>query len=93
MPRVQLDSVQSEAKTAPPRPTEKRPAAVSRAATPRPDRAKKTNITGYFSQEVKSSMRLVQAKRGGSIQELLAEALNDLFRKYGVAATAPENER
>jgi hypothetical protein len=92
MARVQLDSIPSEAKTAPPLPAN-RPAASPRVATPRPDRAQKTNITGYFSQEVKSSMRLVQAKRGGSIQELLAEALNDLFRKYGVAATAPENEQ
>ena len=32
---------------------------------------------------------LVQARRGGTLQNILAEALNDLFVKYGVPETAP----
>jgi hypothetical protein len=49
----------------------------------------KVNISGYFPMEVKSSLRLVQAKRGGKVQDLLAEALNLLFAKYNVPETAP----
>ena len=37
----------------------------------------------------KASLRLVQARRGGTLQDILAEALNDLFVKYGVPETAP----
>jgi hypothetical protein len=49
----------------------------------------KVNVTGYFPPEVKASLRLVQAKRGGTIQDILAEALNDLFSKYRVPESAP----
>jgi hypothetical protein len=54
-----------------------------------PGRVGKTNVTGYFPPEVKASLRLVQARRGGTIQDILAEALNDLFAKYGVPESAP----
>ena len=52
----------------------------------------KVNISAYFPPEVKSSLRLVQAKRGGKIQDLLAEALNMLFTKYGVPEAAPTGQ-
>ncbi|MGP0566710.1 MULTISPECIES: ribbon-helix-helix domain-containing protein [unclassified Nitrospina] len=63
---------------------------------PRPVRAKvaktgKVNVTGYFDPEVKSSLRLIQAKTGKTIQDILAEALNDVFAKYKVPETAPRN--
>ena len=57
------------------------PAAVSRDG--------KINVSAYFPPEVKSSLRLVQAKRGGKVQDLLAEALNLLFAKYNVPEAAP----
>lgn len=56
-------------------------------------RGGKLNVSAYFPREVKSSLRLVQAKRGGKVQDLLAEALNLLFAKYGVPETAPVGER
>ena len=31
----------------------------------------KVNVTGYFPPEVKASLRLVQAKRGGTIRTFL----------------------
>jgi hypothetical protein len=71
------------------------PAAVQpapeRAPQPAPQASRigKTNVTGYFPPEVKASLRLVQAKRGGTIQDILAEALNDIFAKYHVPETAP----
>ena len=55
-------------------------------------RVGKVNVSAYFPPEVKSSLRLVQAKRGGKIQDLLAEALNMLFTKYGVPEAAPTSQ-
>jgi hypothetical protein len=49
----------------------------------------KVNVSAYFPPEVKASLRLVQAKRGGKVQDLLGEALNLLFAKYNVPETAP----
>jgi hypothetical protein len=51
--------------------------------------AGKINVSAYFPPEVKASLRLVQAKRGGKVQDLLGEALNLLFAKYNVPETAP----
>lgn len=56
---------------------------------PRPDRAGKTNITGYFEKSVKWELQDLATERSRSLgrkitaQELLSEALNDLFKKYG----------
>ncbi len=58
-------------------------AAVSYTA---PSRTGKTNLTAYLSQDYKRNMRLIQAKTGRSLQNLIAEALNDLFAKYDVPA-------
>lgn len=49
-----------------------------------PSREGKTNITAYLSPDYKASLRLIQAKTGHSLQDLLAEALNDLFTKHDV---------
>lgn len=72
---------------------ERKPAA-RRAAEPRPDRAGKTNITGYFDKPVKWELQDLATERSRKLgrkvttQELLAEALNDLFKKYGKAEVA-----
>lgn len=64
--------------------TLKRPVKASR-----PDRANKTNITGYFDKPVKWELQELATERSRSqgrrvtVQELLSEALNDLFKKYG----------
>lgn len=63
--------------------------AGARAAGTRPHRVGRVNITGYFAPSVKQSIRLIQAKYPDrTVQELLSEALNDLFRKYDVPQTA-----
>jgi hypothetical protein len=74
-----------------PRPSEAAPPKQEPTERPasQPSRIGKTNVTGYFPPEVKASLRLVQARRGGTIQDILAEALNDLFAKYGVPESAP----
>lgn len=63
--------------------------AVSQAAAP--GRRGKVNVTGYFHPDVKRSLmmiRLKPEKQGLRDQDLLAEALNDLFAKYNVPQTA-----
>jgi hypothetical protein len=58
-----------------------------------PSRVGKTNITGYFVPAVKSSFRMIQTKHPEkTIQDLLGEALNDLFAKYNVPQTAQLDE-
>jgi hypothetical protein len=61
----------------------------ARAAGTRRHRVGRVNITGYFDPAVKQSLRLIQAKYPErTVQDLLAEALNDLFCKYSVPQTA-----
>ena len=52
-------------------------------------RVGKVNVSAYFPPEVKSSLRLVQAKRGGKIQDLLAEALNMRLPNTGYRRLRP----
>ena len=52
-------------------------------------RAGKSNVTGYFPPEVKKQLRLLAAEHDTTIQNLLAEALNDLFAKNGKPELAP----
>jgi len=46
------------------------------------------NISAWMHPDFKTSLRLVQAAKGPSstLQDILAEALNDLFAKYNVPA-------
>ncbi|MEI2781254.1 MAG: ribbon-helix-helix domain-containing protein [Candidatus Competibacter sp.] len=55
-----------------------------------PSREGKTNITAYLVPGFKSSLRLIQARNGASLQALVAEALNDLFAKYNVPTVKEE---
>jgi antitoxin-like ribbon-helix-helix protein len=66
------------------------PATPAGTTTPKqPSRVGKVNITGYFAPAVKSSFRMIQTTHPEkTIQDLLAEALNDLFAKYNVPQTA-----
>lgn len=49
----------------------------------------RVNITGYFAPAVKQSLRLIQAKHPElTVQDILAEALDDLFAKYNVPQSA-----
>ena len=54
-----------------------------------PSRVGKVNVTGYFPPAVKSSFRMIQTVHPEkTIQDLLSEAINDLFAKYNVPQTA-----
>ena len=63
--------------------------AESRRRHFRPGREGKSNVTGYFPPEVKKQLRLLAAEHDTTIQNLLAEALNDLFAKNGKPEVAP----
>jgi len=58
---------------------------TTRAGKP-PSRAEQVNISAWLHKDFKKSIRLVQAKRpdNSSLQDLMAEAFNDLFSKYNV---------
>lgn len=53
-----------------------------------PSRAGKRQIAGHFDPLVTKQLRYLAAEHDKSIQDLLEEALNDLFRKYGKSAVA-----
>jgi len=94
--KTSLTAALSEAPPEPSNPVEQTAAkpGARRNAEPRPDRAGKTNITGYFDKPVKWELQDLATERSRALgrkvtaQELLAEALNDLFKKYGKAEVA-----
>jgi hypothetical protein len=57
------------------------PAAKSGQA---PSREGKLHIGAYLHPDFKRSLRMVQAQTGKDMQELIALALNDLFRGHNV---------
>lgn len=56
------------------------------------NRVGKVNIAAWMDPAFKNSIRLVQARRPGSIQDLLEEALNDLFAKYDVPQVTTKDD-
>lgn len=46
-------------------------------------RAGRKAIAGYFSPEMSLALHFCARKRGLSLQELMAEAFDDVLRKYG----------
>src|SRR5580698_10121270 len=63
--------------------------AGAKAPSTKPYRVGRVNVTGYFDPAVRQSIRLIQAKYPArTVQDLLAEALNDLFAKYNVPQSA-----
>ena len=45
-------------------------------------REKKKAVVGYFEREVHTQLKQMALLHDRSMQELLGEAMNDLFRKY-----------
>lgn len=60
-----------------------------------PSRAGQTNVSGWFDLPVKHTLeelRLARQKQLGrrvTIQEIMGEAFNDIFKKYGLPEVAP----
>lgn len=53
-----------------------------------PSRRGKRNVSAYIALAAAKQLRFLALERDTSTQELVAEALNDLFRKYGKSAIA-----
>jgi len=72
------------AKGAPPEPVKGTPPPA--AGGRQPSRVGQVNVSAWLDPHFKSSLRLVQARKGpsASLQDIMAEALNDLFTKYDV---------
>ena len=78
-------------------PMAERKAPAQRAENPhyRPSREGMENLTGYFPKPVKHQLMELTIERRKAldhkvtIQDLMAEALNDLFAKYGKPEIAP----
>jgi hypothetical protein len=71
----------------------KKPAAKS--ARP-PARVAKRQIAGWFPPEVSRALHHLAIERDSSLQSLLAEAIDDLFRKHGkprIAVPTPHRKR
>jgi len=58
-----------------------------------PSRAGTKPITGFYPQEVRMQLKILAAEQTRSMEDMLAEALNDLFAKYGKPEIAPAGER
>ncbi len=48
-----------------------------------PSRRHKRAITGYVSAKAFQQFQILRAEQGRDVQQLVEEALNDLFHKYG----------
>lgn len=53
-----------------------------------PSRQGKKGIIGYFDPAVSKQLRQIALDEESSVQELLREAINDLFQKRGKASIA-----
>ena len=57
-----------------------------------PSRAGKRQIAAYFPLPVQKQLKLMAVEKDTTVQNLLSEALNDLFAKYGRPEIAPGSE-
>lgn len=60
-----------------------RPVQEATASMKPPSRQGKKALTGYFAPEVLKQLKVMAAAEDTTIQALLAEALNELFKKHG----------
>jgi hypothetical protein len=66
---------------------EHNPSGRSQDARP-PSRVGKKAIAGFFDEAVSKQLRRLGLDQDKSVQDLLGEALNDLFEKYGLSRLA-----
>lgn len=64
------------------------PAAPSAKTPLAPSRIGKRSVSGHFEPTVARQLRILAAETDRTSQDLIAEALNDLFRKYDKSAIA-----
>ena len=65
----------------------------ARRTTVAPSRQGQVPVTAHFPPAVRKQLKMLAVERDETVQNLLAEALNDLFAKYGKPEIAPRRER
>ena len=50
-------------------------------------------VTAHYPKEVSDRLKILAVERNTTMQDLIAEALNDLFAKYGKPEIVPTNQR
>ena len=73
-------------------PTKQAHGTATQAKQP-PSRNGKRQVAAYFPVPVQRQLKLLMVEHDTTVQNLLAEALNDLFAKYGKPEIAPTVER
>ena len=58
-----------------------------------PSRIGRKAISGYFSPELSLAMHTCARRHGRSLQDLMAEAFDDVLRKYGDSPIGFKRER
>jgi hypothetical protein len=56
-------------------------------------RAGMRQVAGHFPEEVSWQLRELSVEQRTSVQEILGEALNDLFQKYGKPELVPSRRK
>ena len=59
------------------------PSATKQGENVAPSRRGKKNISGYFSPEVHRQLRVIAAEEDKNLQQILGDALNELFERKG----------
>lgn len=91
----QDETSQAPVQTLEPPAPRKKESPVKQKTHPRPDRAQKTMLGTHVPLPVKWELQDLATERSRALgrkvthEQLLAEALNDLFKKYGKAEVAP----
>lgn len=65
-----------------------RPPPESRSYRTAQTRSDTRQVSGHFKPEISQTLRLIAVEQDMNVQEILAEALNMLFERYGKATRA-----
>ena len=58
-----------------------------------PSRQGTVQVAAFFPEEVRAQLKIVAAEQRRDVQDLLAEAINLIFVKYGKPEIAPQKTR
>jgi hypothetical protein len=72
----------------------RQPAAAANTTTPRQQSRGGTRpITVHFPKQVRDQLKILAMEEDTTLHNLIAEAFNDLFAKYGKPEIAPVNRK
>jgi hypothetical protein len=79
----------------PPEQIRPEPAPQEESARPyrQPSRERTRPITAHFPKQVRDQLKILGIQQDKTMQDLIAEAFNDLFAKYGKPEIAPVSHK